>query len=167
MPDLQPPPDSSSPAILKRPFLLSGIIALAIAAYVGFTFFARWNSNRSIEKRDAVKAEEQRRANDQAAIQQLGGSQLAIRALYVSPAIIHPGETSQLCYDVDNAKTVTLNPPAGEVWPSHTRCLDLSPKKTTTYTLTITGADGQSTSQSVELKVEERQPIHIKSFPSQ
>jgi hypothetical protein len=31
--------------------------------------------------------------------------------------------------------------------------VDVSPKKTTTYTLTITGSDGNSINESVELKV--------------
>ncbi len=86
-------------------------------------------------------------------MEQLGGSELAIRGLYVSPRSIHPGETAQLCYDVANAKTVTLDPPVGAVWPSHTRCLNLSPRKTTTYTLSIKDAAGNTVSQTVELLV--------------
>jgi hypothetical protein len=149
-PSVQAPPPRSP---LKKPILYSSIIALVIAGYVAFTLFTRWVSARTIEKREAVKAAEERRADDQAAIEQLGGSELAIRALYISPAVVHRGEKAQLCYDVANAKTVTLDPPAGEVWPSHARCVDLSPTKTTTYTLTVTDAKGQSASQTVELKV--------------
>ena len=125
----------------------------AALAYVGFLILSRYESNRDFERRNAEKAAEQQREEDRAAIEQLGGSELAIRALYVSPASIHRGQSAQLCYDVANAKTVTLDPPVGEVWPSHNRCLDLSPRKTTTYTLTIADASGKSASQSVELQV--------------
>jgi len=163
-PSPQPPKDEKS--VLKKPLIYSAILALGVVLYLGFVLFTRYESNRTIEKRNAVKAAEQRHASDIAAVQQFGGSELAIRSLYVSPTLIHPGEKAQLCYDVDNAKTVTLDPPAGEVWPSHTRCLDLSPTKSTTYTLTITGANGQSTSQSVKLEVKEQGPIHIDKFPS-
>jgi hypothetical protein len=149
-PSAQVPPPKSP---LKKPVLYSSIIAIVIAGYVAFTLFGRWVSTRTIERRDAVKAAEERRADDQAAIEQLGGSELAIRSLYISPAVVHRGEKAQLCYDVANAKTVTLDPPAGEVWPSHYRCLDVAPTKTTKYTLTITDAKGQSASQDVELKV--------------
>jgi hypothetical protein len=151
---LQPPaqpPLLKSP--LKKPFFYSGIIAIVIAGYIAFTLFSRWESTRTVEKREAVKAAEERRADDQAAIEQLGGSELAIRALYISPAAVKRGEKAQLCYDVANAKTVTLDPAAGEVWPSHYRCLDVAPTKTTTYTLTVTDAKGQTASQTVELKV--------------
>jgi len=144
-----PPPKSP----LKKPLFYSGLIAIVIAGYVAFTLFSRWESTRTIEKREAVKAAEERRADDQAAIEQLGGSELAIRSLYISPAAVHRGEKAQLCYDVANAKSVTLDPPAGEVWPSHYRCLDIAPTKTTKYTLTITDAKGRFASQDVELKV--------------
>ncbi len=138
---------------LKNPYLYSALILLGVAAYVGFILISRHESNRAYERRKAEQASEQRREQDRVVIEQLGGSDLAIRALYVSPAVIHRGETAQICYDVANAKTVTLDPPAGEVWPSHNRCLDISPKKTTTYTLTIVDSAGKSASQTVELAV--------------
>ena len=148
---LTPTPHSKS--IFKNPYLYSSLIFLGVLAYVGFLMLSRYESNRAFNRRNAEKAAEQQREEDRAAIEQLGGSDLAIRSLYVSPKEIHRGESAQLCYDVANAKTVTLDPPAGEVWPSHNRCVDLSPRKTTTYTLTIADSSGKSASQSVELQV--------------
>jgi hypothetical protein len=140
-------------SVLKNPYLYSGIIFLAVLAYVAFILVARHESNVTYDRRSAERASKQQRAEDQAVIEQLGGSELAIRALYVSPKAIHPGETAQICYDVDNAKTVTLDPPVAEVWPSHTRCFDISPKKTTNYTLTITDSAGKAIFQAVQLEV--------------
>ncbi|MGB7726583.1 MAG: hypothetical protein WBL50_01030 [Candidatus Acidiferrum sp.] len=148
--DAQSPPPKS---VFKNPYIYSALILLGVAAYVAFILISRHESNRTYERRKAEQAAEQRREEDRAAIEQLGGSDLAIRALYVSPAVIHRGESAQICYDVANAKTVTLDPPAGEVWPSHNRCLDISPKKTTTYTLTIVDSTGKSASQTIELAV--------------
>ncbi|MGB2666414.1 MAG: hypothetical protein WAK48_20595 [Candidatus Acidiferrum sp.] len=148
--DAQSPPPKSA---LKNPYIYSALILLGVAAYVGFILISRHESNRAYERRKAEQGAKQRREEDRAAIEQLGGSDLAIRALYVSPAVIHHGESAQICYDVANAKTVTLDPPAGEVWPSHNRCLDISPQKTTTYTLTIVDSTGKSASQTVELAV--------------
>jgi hypothetical protein len=150
---MNPDPQSSSKSLLKRPTFYTFLILIAAAVYVSFVLFSRHQSNRAFEKRAAEKAAEQRRADDRAALDELGGTEFAIRALYLSPPIIHLGESAQLCYDVSNAKSVTLDPPEGEVWPSHDRCLDLSPKKSTTYTLTISNASGQSLSQSVQLQV--------------
>lgn len=147
--DPRPPRKS----LFKNPSFYTFVILVVVAGYVTFVLLLRYESNRDFERRNAEKAAEQRRAEDRAAVEQLGGSELAIRALYVTPTIIHRGESAQLCYDVANAKTVTLDPPAGQVWPSHNRCLDLSPRKTTTYNLAITDGSGRSASQSVQLQV--------------
>jgi len=147
------PTPAPSKSIFRNPYLYSAIIFLGVAAYVVFLFIARYESNREYNRRNALKAAEQQRREDRAVIEQLGGTELAIRALYVSPKAIRRGESAQLCYDVANAKTVSLDPPAGQVWPSHNRCIDLSPQKTTSYTLTIADASGKTASQSVELAV--------------
>jgi hypothetical protein len=147
-------PTTPQKSPLKNPYLYSSIVVLAVVAYVAYILISRQVSNRAFERRNVEKVSEQRREDDRRAIEQLGGSELTIRGIYLSPASIRRGETARLCYDVANAKTVTLDPPEGEVWPSHSRCVNLSPKKTTTYTLTIADASGQKVAQSVELKVQ-------------
>ena len=148
------PPNSPAPTrrFKTRPIVMLAAFAIA-AAYTIFVLVHRYQSNRAFERQAAQQAAQQRRVDDRAAIEQLGGSEVAIRAFYASPTSIHRGETAQLCYDVANAKTVTLDPPAGEVWPSHARCLDVSPSKTTTYTLTIAAPSGPTVSHSVRVTV--------------
>jgi len=146
-------PESPAKSPFKNPFLYSGTLILFLAAYVGYTIYSRHQSTLDFEKRNEQQQLEKRREDDRRAIEQLGGSELAIRALYVTRATIHRGENSQLCYDITNAKTVTLDPPVGEVWPSHNRCLDLAPRTSTTYTLTIADAAGKAASQSVQIQV--------------
>jgi hypothetical protein len=150
---MTPEPASPQKSPLKNPYFYTAVVMVFVLGYVAFVLISRYDSNRDIDRRNAERAAEQRRADDRAAVEQFGGSELAIRALYLRPATIRRGQSSQLCYDVANAKTVTLDPPAGAVWPSHTRCLDVSPAKTTTYTLTIADASGKTASQSVELLV--------------
>ncbi|HET7108384.1 MAG TPA: hypothetical protein VFI38_16340 [Candidatus Acidoferrum sp.] len=145
------PVPSKSP--FKNPFLYSSIVILGVLLYVSYILYARYESNRQYQRKMEERQAQQRREEDRIAVEQLGGSELAIRGLYVSPRSIRPGETAQLCYDVANAKTVTLDPPSGAVWPSHTRCLNISPRKTTSYTLSIKDAAGKSVSQTVELVV--------------
>ena len=137
----------------RNPLLYSSAVVLCVAIYVVFILFTRYESNRRYQEQIKARQDAQRRADDAAAIEQLGGSELAIRGLYVSPRAVHPGESAQLCYDVANASKVSLDPPVGAVWPSHSRCLNVAPKKTTTYTLTITGASGKTVSEQVELRV--------------
>jgi hypothetical protein len=138
---------------LKNPYLYSSVLIIGVILYVSYVIYSRYESSKDYERQTRQRQAEQRREEDRLAVEQLGGSELAIRGLYISPRAIHPGETAQLCYDVANAKTVTLDPPAGDVWPSHSRCLIISPRKSTTYTLTITDAAGKTVSQAVELPV--------------
>src|SRR5580700_7123436 len=151
--DPQTTPDSEKKSVLKNPLVCSSLLILVVAGYVAYVLLSRYESNRQYVERNTEKQAEQRREDDRRAVEQLGGSDLAIRSMYVAPAAIKRGESAQLCYDVANAKTVTLDPPVGEVWPSHSRCLALSPRKTTTYTLTIKDAAGKTVSQTVELPV--------------
>ncbi|HUL32541.1 MAG TPA: hypothetical protein VL128_01550 [Candidatus Eisenbacteria bacterium] len=125
-----------------------------MALYVVYVLYARYDSNRRYEEQTHQRELQQRHDEDRRAVEQLGGSDLAIRGLYVSPTAIRTGESAQLCYDVANAKTVTLDPPVAEVWPSHSRCINVSPKKTTVYKLSITGASGEIVSQTLELRVQ-------------
>ena len=146
----QPAPKKSA---LRNPLLYSSVILICMAAYIVFILYTRHESAKQYEQQIKAREDAQRRENDARAIAQLGGSELAIRGFYVSPAAVHPGESARLCYDVSNATQVTLDPPVGAVWPSHSRCLNVAPKKTTTYTLTITGASGKTLSEQVELRV--------------
>jgi len=144
----QPPQKS----FFKNPLVYSSLLILIVAAYVGWILLSRRQSNRAYEQQAEQAQAKKQRESDQAAIEQLGGSDLAIQMLYATPRI-HRGETAQICYGVANAKSVTLAPQPNKVWPSHNLCVDVKPVKTTTYTLVATGADGQNVSQQVTVEV--------------
>jgi hypothetical protein len=149
MPDQNQTPQKS---LLRNPFVYSSALILVVALYVGWVLLSRRQGNRAYEHRaEEAQAKKQREA-DQAAIEQLGGSELAIQMLYATPRIAR-GETAQICFGVANAKSVTLEPQSNPVWPSHSLCVDVKPIKTTTYKLTATGADGKSVSQEVKIEV--------------
>ena len=148
-----PQPDTPSNSVFKKPSFYSKLV-LAIAALIVFwIFFSRWWQNRSIEYREKEAAAAKRRADDQATLEQMGGKELAIQTFYASPGEIRRGQSVQLCYGVANAKTVKLEPQSNPVWPSYSRCVNDSPAKTTTYTLTIADAAGNTKSQSLTVQV--------------
>lgn len=151
---MNPAPSSVGKSLFRNPFFYSGLLLLGVAVFVSYIMLERYLSKRAFEDRMARQEAAKRLEEDRHAIEQLGGSELAIRGLYLSPSTIRPGQSAQLCYDVANAKTVTLDPPVAEVWPSHSRCIDLKLRKSTTFTLTIADVSGKSLSQSVELKVQ-------------
>jgi hypothetical protein len=72
---------------------------------------------------------------------------------YAGAAAVERGQAGLLCYGVEGATSVRLDPPAGELSPSPNRCIEVKPERDTTYTLTATGADGSTATQTVKLGV--------------
>ncbi|MFY9530887.1 MAG: hypothetical protein WBC04_04990 [Candidatus Acidiferrales bacterium] len=124
------------------------LIAL-ILLYVGWVSYSRHQENREIERRAAT----QRRADDQRTVDMLGGNRFDILSFYASPGAIRRGDTAQLCYGVSNAKSVRLEPQADAVWPSYSRCIQVSPEKSTTYTLTADDGAGHSKTATLTIEV--------------
>ena len=149
---VQPDPLPSKPAFknLRRYTSVAVVIVISVVAWI---MVCRWLENRGIEKRAKEERTLKQQEQNRLTIEQLGGKELAIQNFYASPGEIRRGESVQLCYGVANAKTVTLEPQSNPVWPSYSRCVNVKPTKTATYTLTITGASGATKTQSLEVKV--------------
>ena len=123
---------------------------LFVGLYIGWVFYSRLQANQAI----AEKAAEKQRARDQQTFEMMGGNRFDILDYAANPPIIQAGERSSLCYSVSNAKTVSIEPQSEEpVWPAFSRCVHVSPRKTTTYTLTIEDGAGHTKSESVEIRV--------------
>jgi len=148
---VEPPPEEKSP--LKNPLVYSSAVFLIVLLYVGYIFISRWQDNRAIEQRAAEQQAAAQRRQDRATVEEMGGKELAIQNFYGSPSEVYKGETVQLCYGVANAKVVKLEPQDNPVWPSYSRCVDVKPLKTTTYTLTAEDAAGHTVTQTLEIKV--------------
>ena len=146
-------PDPPKKSVLKNPFLYARAVLAIVALAVLWILASRWLENRNFEKRATQERTQKQQEQDRIALEQMGGKELAIQNFYASPGMIHRGETVQLCYGVANAKTVKLEPQSNPVWPSYARCVDVTPTKSTTYTLTIADAAGNTRTQSLEVKV--------------
>jgi hypothetical protein len=125
------------------------VVFLLGAIYVGIVFYSRWSSTRAIE----AKAANTERQQDAKIYQAMGGDRFDILNFYAYPGIIERGDSTKLCYSVSNAKSVTLEPQSSAVWPAFERCVSVSPKKTTTYTLTATDAKGNTKTATAEVEV--------------
>jgi hypothetical protein len=149
-----PHPPAKTNSAFKNPLLYSSMLLGIVLLFTVWTLFSRWQQNLAIERRSREEKSRQQLENDRITLEQLGGKELAIQSFYASPGAIHKGESAQLCYGVANAKTVTLEPQPNAVWPSYARCVGVSPARSTTYTLTISGAMGNTRTQSLQLTVE-------------
>mgnify|MGYP000903300014 FL=1 len=67
-----------------------------------------------------------------------------ITQFYAAAQRIGEGDKTMLCYGVENARAVRLNPAIEPVWPAAVRCFDVVPPHTTTYHLTAEDAQGQA-----------------------
>ena len=76
-----------------------------------------------------------------------------ITQLYTTSAQVGRGETALVCYGVENAKAVWLEPPRRELSAALARCVDVSPKADTTYKLTAQGADGKTVTRELKVRV--------------
>jgi len=139
--------------LLKNPLLYSSIVVGTALLVVLWILYSRWQENRLIERRTRQETSRKQLENDRLTLEQLGGKELAIQSFYASPGAIHRGESVQLCYGVANAKNVKLEPQPNAVWPSYAYCVNVSPAKSTTYTLTIGDASGNTKTESLKVVV--------------
>lgn len=137
---------------MKTVTRIATVVLAAALIYILWVFWSRGQANRSFEQRAAQQAAQQR-ARDQQTFEGMGGNSFAILSFFANPSTVLPGEESQLCYSVSNAKSVSIAPPVGDVWPAFDRCVTVKPKKTITYTITITDAAGHTKSSTTKLEV--------------
>lgn len=76
-----------------------------------------------------------------------------ITQFYTTLAQVARGETALLCYGVENASTVWLEPPRQELSAALARCVEISPVADTTYKLTAEGADGKVATRELKVAV--------------
>ena len=147
---MSPDPNLEPYTGLRNPLLYTSFLLAIAALYVGSVFFSRRQDRREFEEKAAAK----KREEDRRAVEMMGGNRFEILTFYATPGAIHRGEIAQVCYGVSNTKTVRLEPQSNPVWPSLARCVDVAPKKDTTYTLTI--EDGKGNTKTATLTVQVR-----------
>jgi len=148
----EPPPDTKESRWAK--FLRYSWLVLAAALiFAGGTFLLRGRENRAIDEEMERRAAAKKAEEDRRTVEMMGGNRFEILAFYAVPATIRRGEAAQLCYGVSNAASVRLDPPVESLRPSYTRCVDVSPRKDTSYTLTAEDAQGHTKTATAVVRV--------------
>jgi hypothetical protein len=141
---------SPEPSTGFRNYVVVSIVAfLFVGLYLGWIFYSRSEANRAIVEKAAGK----RLNQDRQTFEMMGGNRFDILGFYADPGTIQAGDRSSLCYSVSNAKSVKLEPQSEPVWPAFSRCVNVTPRKTTRYTLTIEDGAGHTKTGTVEVKV--------------
>ncbi len=130
----------------------TAVAVLIAALYVGWTFYSRAQSAKESEQAIQAKQEESRkRVNEQI----FGSGEIKVTTFLADPGHLAKGQSAQLCYGVVNATALKLDPvPDEPVTPTARHCIEISPKKTTLYTLTATNDKGQSESKTLTVIVQ-------------
>lgn len=77
---------------------------------------------------------------------------------YSASAEVAPGQAATICYGVENASAVRLDPPLEKLVPMFNRCFQVTLSRTTRFTLTAEGRDGSTASESFTVRVRGAQP---------
>ena len=134
--------------VLKRVVAYTWVaVGLAVLQLV-WVFGSRYLENR--------KAEEDRQAAIARKYQPYAGRGTAVRILtfYATPGVVPEGDRTLLCYGVENASSVRIEPPVEDLHPALSRCFWVKPERTTTYRLRAESADGTKASLSLTVRVE-------------
>ena len=135
------------PATFRRWLIYGWVLAIAAVLYVAWIGVSRHMANRALER-----AAEAKRASAYKPLPETGPG-VKILHFYAGTGEVVRGEHVVVCYGVQNAKAVRLEPPVETITPSLNRCIAVEPSKDTTYVLHATGKDGSETSASFTIRV--------------
>jgi hypothetical protein len=80
---------------------------------------------------------------------------LALKVLqfYASPTEIFEGEQALICYGTEDAISVRIAPQVEKLSPSLTRCISVSPRRSTTYKFIAEGRSGDQLNRTTRILV--------------
>ena len=124
-------------------------VLAAAALYVVFVLANRWFDDRHA----ATKARSQMDRKNSLP-PELATSEMKVLQFYASPPVVKAGQQGLICYGVLNAKTARIDPDPGETTPALSRCLAVTPRRSTSYTLTIDDGRGRKLTATTEVRIE-------------
>lgn len=117
--------------------------------WTGWTFYSRRQSAADAER----ESQQKQLDTDRKVVAEFGGDQLTILGFNAAKGEVAPGGRVVLCYGVSNAAEVKIEPGVEPIKPAVSHCLNVFPKKTTTYTLKAKDVKGNSKSASLTIRV--------------
>ena len=121
-------------------------------AYLGWVWVARHNADLRMARTLQARNDPGRGAGHDDS-----GTAVRITQFYAITGEMTDADRNTICYGVANAKTVRMEPPVENLWPTATRCFWVEPRQDTTYKLIAEGFDGSQTSVSFE--------VHVRAAP--
>jgi hypothetical protein len=137
---------------MRRAVWFIGIAAAIALGRLGLVMLSRHDEDSKMERA--------REASRRRAYGQTGADDgtVKITQFYATSGEIIDGRQGIVCYGVQNAKFVRIEPPVENLTPVFSRCFWVEPKEDTTYTLFAVGADGRQVTESFSVKVKPAPP---------
>ena len=82
-----------------------------------------------------------------------------ITQFYANPPAVPRGGKALLCYGVEGATAVRIEPPVEQLSPALTRCFEVTPDRNTEYKLIATNAAGDTAEASVSIRLGSAGPV--------
>ncbi|MBV8866742.1 MAG: hypothetical protein JO210_15215 [Acidobacteriaceae bacterium] len=151
VPDTPREPAKGPGSALGKLLPVTTVGVLIAALYVAWTFYSRHQSDVAAQQAAAAKEQARR---EQTVHTVFGSGEILFSTFSADSGLLRRGEHTQLCYGVENAKTVKLDPPVSEIKPSYRNCIEIAPKATTTYTITADDGKGHTKAESLTVRVQ-------------
>jgi hypothetical protein len=131
--------------------LRSAIVGLVIAlAYLAWVRMSR----RSVSQEFERQVQERETAKYRGLLPSYG-TEVKILQFYVSRREVAKGDSTLVCYGVDNTRSVRIEPLAEPLIPLPGKCVAFAPKRTTTLKLVAEGTHGGEATRSLTVRVED------------
>ena len=135
--------------VIRKMLPYTTAAACVALLYLAWVFYSRASQNRELQR----KADEKSLEESRKIVEMYGSGHLKIMLFYAVPPVVGRGETAKLCYSVSNAASVHIDHGVEEIKPSLSRCVEISPTRSTVYTLSAADAQGNQASQTVNVEV--------------
>ena len=135
--------------MLRRLLPFTAVLTVLAALYAVWTIYSRYQTAAEDERQSQQKLAEA----DQKLVTAFGGDQLTILGFNSADREIAAGGRAVLCYGVSNAVQVQIEPGVESIKPAVSHCLEVFPKKTTTYTLSAVDTKGNRKTASLKINV--------------
>lgn len=83
-------------------------------------------------------------------------AEVKISQFYANTGVVEQGTPITICYGVENARTVRIEPPVETLKPAVSRCFSVTPDRGATYTLIAEGSDGKTVTATFRVNVKGR-----------
>jgi hypothetical protein len=138
---------------MRRIGVLLRLVLAVVLAQLAWTWVQRHDSD--LRLRRLLAGRHARPAETRGS----SGTAARIVQFYAREAEIVEGERDLVCYGVENARSVKLDPPVETVAPALVRCFFVEPKWDTSYTLFAEGHDGSRDEATFAIRVRPAPPL--------